>query len=94
MTDRRDQRERLTAIEGADEAALGRTPPPATAPPGAEVDATERLVPGVDVDAASPPRGDKPWASSLAATDAQAGVANEDPTEARPDPLLEDENRR
>jgi len=63
------------AIEGADDAALGTTRPPEPAPPGAEVDATERRVPGPAFD--RPDRSSKPWASSLAATSDQAGVANE-----------------
>jgi hypothetical protein len=63
------------AIEGADDAALGMTAPPEPAPPGAEVDATERRVPGPTFD--QPDRSAKPWASSLAAASDQAGVAND-----------------
>ena len=62
------------ALEGTDGAALGTTPPPEPAPPGAEVDATERRVPGPTFD--RPDHTAKPWASSLAAASHQAGVAN------------------
>jgi hypothetical protein len=63
------------AIEGADRAALGVTPPPNPAPPGASVDPAEELVPGAT-------KGDrattesKPWFTSLAA-DGEDGVSNE-----------------
>ena len=63
------------AIDGADDAALGTTAPPEPAPPGAEVDATERRVPGPTFD--GPGRAEKPWSTSLAAESDQAGVANE-----------------
>jgi len=62
------------ALEGADAAALGTTPPPEPAPAGAKVDATEQRVPGPTFD--GPEEAAKPWATSLAAESSQAGVAN------------------
>jgi hypothetical protein len=62
-------------LEGADQAALGVSPLPAPAPPGASVDPTEELVPGAT-------KGDrvttesKPWFTSLAA-DSEHGVSDE-----------------
>jgi hypothetical protein len=73
--DERSADDGSAAIEGADDAALGTTAPPEPAPPGAEVDATERRVPGPTFD--RPDRSAKPWASSLAAASHQAGVAND-----------------
>jgi len=64
-------------IEGADDGALGRTDPPQTAPPGARVDASEHRVPGANAD--EHPEEPKPWFTSLAARDQQAGVGNEPP---------------
>jgi hypothetical protein len=62
-------------------AALGTTPPPEPAPPGARVDASEHLVPGAGFDD-RPRTESKPWFTSLAAESGQAGVAN-DPSDAQ-----------
>ena len=63
------------ALEGADQAALGVSPPPTTAPPGASVDPTEELVPGATkADRAT--TESKPWFTSLAA-DSEHGVSDE-----------------
>lgn len=72
---------RLPVIEGADRGALGLDPPPQPAPGGAEVDASEHLVPGAGF-ADRLPTEAKPWFSSLAADSPQAGVAN-DPEDAQ-----------
>lgn len=86
---RRDRdREGLGAIEGADAAALGLTPPPEPAPPGAEVEDVEHLVPGANWDETRPTEP-KPWQTSLSARSDQAGVAN-DPPDAQP-PLYPNE---
>ena len=93
MDDKGSTVDRLGGLEGADEAALGISPPPESAPPGAEVDDEKRLVPGAGFD---DDRRDesKPWFTSLAAGSDQAGVAN-DPPDAQPAPepegLPEDE---
>jgi hypothetical protein len=82
-------------IEGADDGALGRTDPPQTAPPGARVDASEHRVPGAHADE-HPGDEAKPWFTSLAARDRQAGVANEAPeSSGQPsdDPLTDAEVR-
>jgi hypothetical protein len=69
------KRDRSSGLEGTDPAALGITPPPNPAPPGASVDPTEELVPGAT-------KGDtvttesKPWFTSLAA-DSEHGVSDE-----------------
>ncbi len=88
MNDRDDAAERPNVIEGADAAALGTTPSPGAAPLGASVESTERLVPGADADARMLENPSKPWATSLAAADPDAGVGNELDRES--DPLLED----
>ena len=88
MNERDDAVERANVIEGADAAAMGTSPPPTTAPPGASVESTERLVPGADADARMLENPSKPWATSLAAADPDAGVGNE--LDRTSDPLLED----
>ena len=75
MDDRDAAPSRPSAIEGADDAALGIAAPPASAPPGARVDSSEHLVPGPMHD--GPGHAAKPWATSLAAESDQAGVAND-----------------
>ena len=69
------KREPSGAIEGADQAALGVSPPPNPAPPGASVDPTEELVPGATKGDRSATES-KPWFTSLAA-DSEHGVSNE-----------------
>ncbi len=88
MDDKRASGDRLDAIEGADSAALGLTGVPQTAPPGAKVEDTERLVPGADFDDTRKNEA-KPWQTSLAAGSEGAGVAN-DPPDAQP-PLYPNE---
>lgn len=68
--------EELTGVEGVDDAALGLAPPPESAPPGAEVDRTDREMPGPHFDD-HPPVEPKPWFTSLAAESDQAGVMNQ-----------------
>jgi hypothetical protein len=82
MDDKRSAADRLAGIEGADDAALGISPPPEPAPPAAEVDDEENLVPGATFGERLPTDA-KPWFSSLAAESDQAGVAN-DPPDAQP----------
>jgi len=82
MDDPRSAADRLAGIEGADDAALGITPPPQSAPPAAEVHDEENLVPGATF-ADRMPTESKPWFTSLAAESDQAGVAN-DPPDAQP----------
>jgi hypothetical protein len=81
MEDRGSPADRLETIEGADDGALGTSPPPESAPPGAQVADEEHLVPGATFDSR---RGhaEKPWSSSLAAESEQAGVGN-DPADAQ-----------
>ena len=88
MNDTDRQAKRLDAIDGADAAALGLTPPPEPAPDGAEIEDAEHLVPGASWEH-SHPEGTKPWQTTLAARSAQAGVAN-DPPDAQP-PLYPNE---
>ncbi len=82
MNDRRSAGDRLEAIEGADDAALGVTSPPEPMPPDAQEPVDEQLLPGAT-------HGDrvadesKPWFTTLAAESEQAGVAN-DPPDAQP----------
>jgi hypothetical protein len=83
----------VNAIEGADAAALGQAPPPSSAPPGASVDPSEHLVPGADFED-HPATEAKPWSSSLAARDSQAGVANDPPDAQRVDSPLPDAEAR
>ena len=88
MNDRDAADEQPNVIEGTDAAAMGTKPPPGAAAPGASVDATERLVPGADADARLLENPSKPWATSLAASDPDAGVQNDGGRDS--DPLLED----
>jgi hypothetical protein len=71
------------ALEGTDAGALGTDTPPTTAPPGAQVDASEHLVPGAKFDQ-GPKTDAKPWFTSLGAESDQAGVANDDPDAQEP----------
>jgi hypothetical protein len=80
-------------VEGADAAALGQTEAPRSAPPGAEVDPSEHLVPGARFDD-HPAVEAKPWSSSLAARDSEAGVANDPPDAQRVDHPLPDAEAR
>lgn len=81
MDDERSAADRLGGIEGADAAALGIEPPPASAPEAAQVDDEETLVPGATF-GLHPATEAKPWFTSLAAESEQAGVAN-DPLDAQ-----------
>jgi len=81
MDDQRSAADRLAGIEGADEAALGITPPPEAAPDAAQVDDEETLVPGATFGDRLPTEP-KPWFTSLAAESDQAGVGN-DPADAQ-----------
>ncbi|HEU5324586.1 MAG TPA: hypothetical protein VFV59_01780 [Candidatus Limnocylindria bacterium] len=76
MEDKRSTADRVGGLEGADAAALGLTPEPESAPPGAHVDRDEDLVPGADFGDRVPDEA-KPWFTSLAAESDQAGVENE-----------------
>ena len=90
MDEKRSAAERLSGIEGADDAALGITPPPESAPPAAEVDDEENLVPGATFGDRVPTEA-KPWFTSLAAESDQAGVANDDPDAQPPQFPTEDD---
>lgn len=91
MDDTHSGADRTGAIEGADAAALGIDAAPASAPPGAEVEADEQLVPGADAD--ERPRDEaKPWFTSLVADSDQAGVANDPPDDDGPQFPPEDES--
>lgn len=81
MDDPRQVTDPPGGLEGADAAALGTAPPPESAPPAAEVDDEEHLVPGATF-GDHPPVEPKPWFTTLAAESDQAGVAN-DPPEAQ-----------
>ena len=83
MEDKRSTADRVGGLEGADAAALGLTPEPESAPPGAHVDRDEDLVPGADFGDRVPDEA-KPWFTSLAAESDQAGVENE-PLDAQED---------
>jgi hypothetical protein len=83
MNDRRTAADRLNSLDGADAGALGMTPAPESAPPGAEVSGEENLVPGADFDR-RPRDQAKPWHTSLAAESEQAGVANDPPDAQEP----------
>jgi hypothetical protein len=93
MDEDRTRERQPNVIEGADAGALGTSPPPETAPPGAEVDASEHLVPGATFDD-RPPTGAKPWFTSLAFDDDQAGVGNDPPDAQRVDHPLPDAEER
>ncbi len=80
MDDKRSASERLGAIEGADDGALGLTPPPEAPGPGAQVEDDEELVPGATF-GDRPADQSKPWFTTLAAESGQAGVANDHPLE-------------
>jgi len=84
MEDKRSTLDRLGGPEGADAAALGTGTPPESAPPGARVDAEERLVPGTGFDDVRRDEA-KPWFTSLAAESSQAGVANDPPDAQEPE---------
>ncbi len=84
MEDKRSTLDRLGGLEGADAAALGTGTPPESAPPGARVDAEERLVPGTGFDDVRRDEA-KPWFTSLAAESSQAGVANDPPDAQEPE---------
>jgi hypothetical protein len=88
MDDTRPPADRLRAIEGADSASLGLTGTPEPAPPGAQVEDAGSLVPGAGENEPRPDES-KPWQTTLAARDDQAGVAN-DPPDAQP-PLYPNE---
>ena len=91
MDDPRSAADRLAGIEGADDAALGLTQPPQSAPPAAEVDDEENLVPGANFGERLPTES-KPWFTSLAAESGQAGVANDPPDAQEPQfPTSDDE---
>lgn len=93
MDERRSGVDRLAGIEGADDAALGTTPPPESAPEAAHVEDEENLVPGSDFGYRLPTDA-KPWATTLAAESEQAGVAN-DPADAQdPEFPTKDEDPR
>jgi hypothetical protein len=81
MDDQRSAADRLAGLEGADDAALGITPPPEPAPDAAQVDDEETLVPGATFGDRLPTEP-KPWFTSLAAESDQAGVGN-DPADAQ-----------
>lgn len=76
MDQKRSTHDRVGGLEGADPAALGLTPQPESAPPGAEVDGDEDLVPGAGF-GRRVPEEEKPWFTTLAAESDQAGVENE-----------------
>jgi len=84
MEDKRSTLDRLGGLEGADAAALGTDTPPESAPPGARVDAEERLVPGTGFDDVRRDEA-KPWFTSRAAESSQAGVANDPPDAQEPE---------
>ena len=77
----RSTTDRLEGIEGVEDGALGTSPPPETAPPGARVSDAEHLVPGADYDRHRPDEA-KPWFTTLAAESDQEGVGN-DPADAK-----------
>jgi hypothetical protein len=87
MTDRESERPRRRAppgaLEGADAGALGTDAPPSSAPPGAQVDPSEHLVPGA-THGEGPKTAAKPWFTSLGAESDQAGVANDEPDAQEP----------
>jgi hypothetical protein len=82
MDEKTSERERLGVIEGTDDAALGIDADPAGAPAGAAVDPTETRVPGATKE--GPAQGVKPWSTTLAFNDEQAGVGNDPIDEQEP----------
>ena len=90
MDDKRSTVDRRGGLEGADAASLGIDAPPESAPPGAQVDDEERLVPGADFDEVRRDQA-KPWFTSLAAGSDQAGVANDPPDAQEPQFPTEDD---
>ncbi len=90
MDERRPLVDRLGAIEGAEDGALGVTPPPEPPSPAAEVADEEHLVPGATHGERLADES-KPWFTSLAAESHQAGVANDPPDAQRPDTLDPDD---
>ena len=76
MDDRRVADE-LGGIEGVDDGALGTSPPPSGAPPGAEVADEEHLVPGADFEQ-QPLTEAKPWFTTLAAESDQHASRHEE----------------
>ena len=93
MDDERSPTDKLQGIEGADAAALGVGPPPESAPPDAQVDGAEKLVPGADFGLHSATDA-KPWFTSLAAESGQAGVDNDPPYAQEPEFPTSDEDPR
>lgn len=77
----RSTADRLEGIDGVEDGALGTSPPPEAAPPGAQVSDAEHLVPGAGYDRHRPNEA-KPWFTTLAAESDQAGVGN-DPADAQ-----------
>ena len=92
MDDPRSPADRLRAIEGADEGALGLKPPPEPAPLDAQEPVEEHVVPG-SADGKRVPDANKPWFTSLAAESEGAGVANDAPEAQPPDSLDPDGER-
>ena len=92
MDDPRSAADRLAAIEGADDGALGTAPPPEPAPPDAQEAVDEHAVPGATLGDRVPDEP-KPWFTSLAAESDQAGVAN-DPADAQPPDTLDPDEER
>jgi hypothetical protein len=69
----------LGSIDGADRAALGLDPGPASAPPGAQVDSSATHLPGPKF-GDRPATEDKPWTTSFATESDEAGIgADPDP---------------
>lgn len=92
MEDKRSATDRMGGLEGADSAALAADPPE-SAPPAAQVDDEERLVPGAGFDEV-PRDTAKPWFTSLAAESEQAGVANDPPDAQEPEFPTKAEDQR
>jgi hypothetical protein len=70
MDEKTSERDRLGVIEGTDDAALGIGADPAAAVPGATKE--------------GPAQGVKPWSTTLAFDDDQAGVGNDPMEEQEP----------
>jgi hypothetical protein len=92
MDERRADDDRLEAIEGADPAALGTTPPPEPGPADAQEPVREGRFPG-PVFGERVAREAKPWFTSLAAESGQAGVANDPPDAQEPEFPDQDDGR-